>query len=191
MDFANRLLMTTKGRKSILQLKIRSVANYLRSFYRFKIRQRWIKVNGMTRIHSTVHLNAPHKDIVFGNKVQLGPHCHVSCDIHFGNYVLCAGHVSFIGKNEHRYDIAGSTIWDSPISEDAVTIVENDVWIGHGAIIIGGVKIGCGAIVAAGAVVTKDVPPMVIVGGNPAKIIKYRFKKDEEEQKHLNYISNA
>ena len=81
--------------------KLRSIANWARSFVRFRIRQRWIKTSGMTRIHSTVHLNAPHRILTFGHHVQLGPHCHVSADAHFGNYVLCAAHVSFIGRNEH------------------------------------------------------------------------------------------
>lgn len=55
--------------------------------------------------------------------------------------------------------------------------IGNDVWIGANAIIMDGVKIGDGAIVAAGAVVTKDVPDYAIVGGVPAKIIKYRFEE--------------
>ena len=54
-------------------------------------------------------------------------------------------------------------------------IVGNDVWIGTRAIIMGGVKVGDGAVIAAGAVVTKDVPDYSIVGGVPAKIIRYRF----------------
>lgn len=54
-------------------------------------------------------------------------------------------------------------------------IIGNDVWIGAHAIIMGGVKIGNGAIIAAGSVVTKDIPPYAIVGGNPAKIISQRF----------------
>lgn len=57
--------------------------------------------------------------------------------------------------------------------------VGNDVWIGANAIIKGGVKIGDGAIVGAGAVVTKDIPPFAIVGGVPARVIKYRFDKAE------------
>ena len=58
-------------------------------------------------------------------------------------------------------------------------IIGNDVWIGSQALIIGGVKIGDGAIIAAGSVVTKDVPPFAIVGGVPAKVIRYRFNDDE------------
>lgn len=56
-------------------------------------------------------------------------------------------------------------------------VIENDVWIGHGAFVRPGIKIGTGAVVAAYSVVTKDVPPYAIVGGNPAKIIRYRFEE--------------
>ncbi len=67
-------------------------------------------------------------------------------------------------------------------------VIGNDVWIGHGATIIAGVKIGDGAIIAAGAVVTKDVAPYAIVGGVPAKVIKYRFSPDEiKKLTHINW----
>lgn len=170
--------------------KLRSFANWLRSFIRFKIRQRWIKTNGMTRISGSVHLNSPNKYIVFGHHVQLGPFCRVSADVHFGNYVLCAANVSFIGRNEHSYNHIGIPIWKSPRGKDGRTIVGNDVWIGHGAIILAGVKIGDGSIIAAGSVVTKDVPPATIVGGNPAKVIKNRFKNEEDLVFHLTHINN-
>lgn len=62
------------------------------------------------------------------------------------------------------------------------TIIGNDVWIGVNAIVVEGVKIGTGAIVAAGAVVTKDVSPYAIVGGVPAKVIRYRFPDDVIEK---------
>ncbi len=60
-------------------------------------------------------------------------------------------------------------------------LIENDVWIGHGATIMGGVTIHSGAVIGAEAVVTKDVPPYAIVAGNPARIIKYRFEPKEIE----------
>ena len=57
-------------------------------------------------------------------------------------------------------------------------IIDDDVWIGYRAIVLSGVHVGQGAVIAAGAVVTKDVPPYAIVGGNPAKVINYRFDED-------------
>ena len=60
--------------------------------------------------------------------------------------------------------------------------VGNDVWIGNNVIVMPGVTIGNGAVIGAGAVVTKDVPPYAIVGGNPAKVIKYRFTEKQIEK---------
>ena len=57
-------------------------------------------------------------------------------------------------------------------------MLEDDVWIGNNAMILSGVTIGQGAVVAGGAVVTKDVEPYAIVAGNPAKVIKYRFEPE-------------
>jgi len=62
-----------------------------------------------------------------------------------------------------------------PLSKGDV-VIENDIWIGAFCTIMSGVKIGSGSILAAGSLVTKDVPPYVVVGGNPARIIKQRFK---------------
>lgn len=61
--------------------------------------------------------------------------------------------------------------------EQRKNIIGNDVWIGDNVIILPEITIGTGAIIGAGAIVTKDVPPYAIVGGNPAKILKYRFSK--------------
>ena len=78
-------------------------------------------------------------------------------------------------RNQNGHTFATSILFDElkPMPE-----IGNDCWIGDNAFIVGGVSIGNGAVVLAGAVVTKDVPPYAIVGGVPAKIIKYRF--DEE-----------
>lgn len=67
--------------------------------------------------------------------------------------------------------------------EKRKNVIENDVWIGDNVMIMPEVKVGTGAILGAGAIVTKDVPPYAIVAGNPARIIKYRF--DEETIQEL------
>nr|WP_210534648.1 acyltransferase [Thermosulfurimonas marina] len=89
-----------------------------------------------------------------------------------GNNVMIAHNVS-IRDTDHKFNRTDLPMIQQGIST-APVVIEDDVWIGHGAIITKGVKIGKGAIVAAGAVVTKDVPPYAVVGGVPAKIIKYR-----------------
>ena len=80
--------------------------------------------------------------------------------------------------------------------------IGNDVWIGHGTLILSGVNIMDGAVIGAGSVITKDVPPYAVVGGNPAKVIKYRFSEnvinellkikwwDWEEEKIKKYVKD-
>ncbi|TCS37175.1 DapH/DapD/GlmU-related protein [Reinekea marinisedimentorum] len=159
--------------------KARLVLNSIRSFMFINFRCRWVKTEGMLRIPWSVDVWAPHKDVTFGHRVQLGKNSLIQCDIHFANDILVARNVAFVGRDDHRFDALGRTIWDSPRGDSYKTYVEDDVWIGHGAIIIAGVRIGKGAIVAAGSVLTKDVEPYSIVAGNPAREIKKRFSADE------------
>lgn len=70
----------------------------------------------------------------------------------------------------------------NPYQKVGNTTIGHDVWIGSEAMIMSGVNIGTGAVIAARAVVTKDVPPYAIVGGNPIEIIKYRFSKEKIAQ---------
>ena len=142
----------------------------------------------MVRIPTSVKIFSPNKDVIFGNCVQFGPDCYIGADIHFGDYVLCAPNVKFIGRNEHSYENPDSTIWEGRRGSDRPTEIGSDVWIGFGAIIMGGVRIGDGAVVAAGSVVTKDVPPRTVVGGNPASFIRPRFRSDADCRAHENYL---
>ena len=95
-----------------------------------------------------------------------------------------------MGKEDQTYNIHGKYIWNGKRGDNGTTIVEDDVWIGTGAIILSGVKIGAGSIIAAGAVVTKDVPPCEIHGGVPAKKIRDRFHNFQEKELHLNFLTN-
>lgn len=109
-----------------------------------------------------------------------------------GSYCSIGPDVLFLCKVDHPLSHPSTypfktRLWhpDQPNS-DAITkgpiTLGHDVWIGARAIILSGVSIGTGAVVAAGAIVTKDVPPYAIVGGNPARIIKKRFDDQQIEQ---------
>ena len=103
-----------------------------------------------------------------------------------GNYVSIAQDVTFLLNAEHPLDHVSTFPFRVKILKECEyeagskgdIIIDDDVWIGYGAIIMSGVHIGQGAVIAAGAVVTKDVEPYAIVGGVPAKFIRYRV--DEE-----------
>lgn len=78
----------------------------------------------------------------------------------------------------------GRRLFDSPksnVTSKGPIVVGNDVWIGRRAMILSGVEIGDGAIIGAGAVVAKNVPPFAVVVGNPGKVVKYRFDADDIE----------
>ena len=112
----------------------------------------------------------------------IGDRCLFLADTEIGNKVLIACNVAFLNSDDHRYDVVGKAMWDSGRGDKYKVIIEDDVWIGHGAILLTPVRVGRGAIVAAGSVVTKDVPRYAIVGGNPAKVIRMRFTPEQIEE---------
>ena len=108
-----------------------------------------------------------------GSFCSIGPNVSIGPGSHKIN--LVSTHPAFYQKNSSLLRTFSDT--DSNFRQKK-TIIGNDVWIGEGSIIIDGVKIGNGSVIAAGAVVTKNVSPYSIVGGVPAKIIKFRFDKE-------------
>lgn len=121
---------------------------------------------------------------IIGKYSYCGPFCVINHAV-IGSFCSISDNV-YIGAEEHPMEWVSTSqafhdvghlkkiarLEMPPVKN---TYVGNDVWIGHGAFIKQGINIGDGAIVAACSVVTKDVPPYAIVGGIPAKIIKYRF----------------
>lgn len=116
------------------------------------------------------------------NVLQFGTKCG---QLIVGNYCSIAPEVVFLTDGEHSYKAISTYPFATryfnkcidTLSKGDITI-EDDVWIGYRATIMSGVHIGQGAVIAAGAVVTKDIPPYAIAGGVPARVIKYRFDKD-------------
>jgi len=117
--------------------------------------------------------------ILCGHHIGIGPRNIFMSNIEFGNYVLTGPEVKFLNKLEHKIDLVGIDVFHTGWGELSKIIIETDVWIGCGSIILGPCRIGRGSIIAAGSVVTKDVPKYSIVGGNPAKIIRERFSPTE------------
>lgn len=116
--------------------------------------------------------------------VSIGRYCSIAAGVYLG---LQQHPTSFVSTSARQY-FANCCGWDFhagsvrlpsiPQEQPKMTIIGNDVWIGTNALVMGGIKVGNGAIIAAGAVVTKDVPPYAIVAGVPAKIIRYRFNEN-------------
>jgi len=128
-----------------------------------------------------------------GENCYIGRQSQIECDAEIGHHVIMANRVSFVGRYDHNYQQIGTpTRLAKEIRDDDYdwkglalkAVVGDDVWIGYGAIILSGVTIGEGSIVASGSVVTKDVAPYTIVGGNPARPIATRFPDPWELQMH-------
>ena len=115
-------------------------------------------------------------DISTGIDVGIGDYSRINGPVDMGNHIMIGPNVAIYRTNH------GFSKTDVPMSKQNMTspiplIIEDDVWVGDRAIITPGChKIGHGSIIAAGAVVTKDIPPYSIVGGNPSKIIKSRLE---------------
>lgn len=110
-----------------------------------------------------------------GKFCSIGPEVRIGLGKHPTHFK--STHPAFYDKDSSYYGIMPE--YTNPNPEYETITIGNDVWIGCRAMVLDGVTIGDGAIIAAGAVVTKDVPPYAIVGGVPAKIIKFRFQPNE------------
>ena len=108
--------------------------------------------------------------VTIGDRTLIGMSNVLIGPLRIGNDVILAQNIVLSGLN-HGYQDAGLPIRDQPCTT-AEIVVEDEVWIGANSVITAGVRIGRHAVVAGGSVVTKDVPPYTIVGGNPARPLK-------------------
>lgn len=130
------------------------------------------------------------RELVIGDCVYIGKYVHIECNARIGNYVLMANRVALLGRRDHDFRKVGVPVrmspWlnSSPSAAVDVVNIESDVWVGYGVIVLTGVTVGRGAVIAAGSVVLRDVPSYAIVAGNPAKVVGWRFFDNETISMH-------
>jgi acetyltransferase-like isoleucine patch superfamily enzyme len=172
--------------KRILALSITKIRSVFVRSIAFSARVEFSQVSRKARIwqkvvmfHSSVgdySYVSPNTRLIYAH---VGKFCSIAgdCAIGMGTHSLKYKSTSPIFTS--RQNSIGEQWVDTDSYEEYKEInIGNDVWIGQRVLVMGGVNIGDGAVIGAGAVVTKDVPPYAIVGGVPAKIIRYRFKPE-------------
>lgn len=172
---------------------------FIKYYFEFKFAKEYLKIGYMTHF-SNCHFgnyNTLYDGVVLTN-VTLDDFSYIASNSKLANTDVgkfsCIGPEVLVGLGKHpsRDFVSTHPIFYSHLNQAQITFtsnsffdeferikIGNDVWIGARAIILDGVTIGDGAIVAAGAVVTKDVPDYAVVGGVPAKILRYRFEPNE------------
>lgn len=111
--------------------------------------------------------------ICIGSHSGIGDRCEILGEVHIGNDVLMAPEVIIMTVN-HNYSNPNKLIRHQGRTAEQPVYIGNDVWIGRRVIIMPGVHVGNGAVIAAGSIVTRDVPEFGVVGGRAARLIKYR-----------------
>ena len=109
-----------------------------------------------------------------GSENYIGRNVSLSCHLTLERKIMIASNVAFVG-GDHIVDKVNGYMMDAGRDEIKKITVEEDVWIGHGAVILHGVKLERGCVIGAGSVVTKDVGKYTIVAGNPARFIRRRL----------------
>ncbi len=157
------------------------IAKYLPSSYEKWNHPSWVlRTWCMRRLLKKIGINSGvgrkaivDKNVCLGDNSGIGSNCELRGTVIIGNNVLMASDV-VIYTVSHQFMEKSRLILEQGVTNEAPVIIDDDVWIGRRVMIMPGVTINKGAVIAAGAVVTKDVPPYALVGGVPAKVIKFR-----------------
>ena len=153
-------LFQHRGRHSVIHRTVRMDTPPYRQF----------RLGRYSVIESGACINNAVGDVIIGDHTRVGLHNTVIGPVTIGSHVNLAQGITITALN-HNFSETGRRIDEQGISTKHV-IIEDDVWIGANAVILPGVRIGTHSVVAAGAIVTKDVPSHSLVAGVPAKVIK-------------------
>lgn len=163
--------------------KITDIYRFLKSTY-------YIWRNSLSKVSRPILFGGPSqisKDLTTEPYVFIGKNCIIYPKVKIGAYTMLANNVSIIGA-DHEYKFVGIPSIFSGRPELKETIIGRDVWIGANSVVMAGLTIGNGAIIAAGSIVTKDIQEYTINGGVPAKLMKNRFPDKESTLKHAKVI---
>ncbi|MFV8253896.1 CatB-related O-acetyltransferase [Faecalibacterium prausnitzii] len=162
-----------------------SILNDLRKHIKLNaFRRKWVRQHPESEL---IPMNCFPSGVVEVGRYSYGELNVVTFDfktkLRIGSFVSIAQQVTFLLDVEHYIDHLSTFPWKVKMLGESTPetfskgdiVIDDDVWIGYGATIMSGVHVAQGAVIAAGAVVTKDVPAYAVVGGVPAKVIKFRF----------------
>lgn len=168
-------------------------AAWFRRFHRsftMNIKRKMYGLKSVSKTFFTPGWTSLPSDLVAGDFSYIGKNCKLCPKVKVGKYTMLSPGVTITGS-DHNFDKPGVPAIFSGRPPLMETIIGDDVWIGNGALVMAGVRIGDASIVAARSVVTKDVPPFSIYGGVPAKKIKDRFATPEEVFNHKSMLQSA
>jgi len=163
------------SRSSQLYLKVRQVRNRA-----VIARKRLGSVDPTAYVHLSSYVAT---DLLAGPYVFIGRNCTIAPLVTIGRYTMLASNIAIVG-DDHNWNETGIPMQFAGRPTQHFTTIGADVWLGHGVIVMRGITINDGAIVAAGAVVTRDVPAYEVWAGTPAKKLRDRFVHPTHRDEH-------
>lgn len=153
-----------------------------------------VSIGSSVRVGSGSVLRSMH-GLTIEDFVAIGRNCTIEVNGRIGYKTIIAANVGVVGRTDHDIDQVGTAIIDSewvgdrPLRDSDIVDIGSDVWIGYGATVLSGCRVGDGAVVAAGSVVTRDIPAFAIVAGVPAREVGQRFSSEEQRARHLELLA--
>lgn len=179
-------------------MSIGNVIRRMRDLLLVKVRFRRFSIGEGFHAGLRVRIWARDK-VEIGRNFYIGRDSFIETDVMIGDNVMFGNRVAVVGRYDHHYQLPGVPIRLAPQMRDKdykwkgiglITTIENDVWVGYGSTVMGGVTIGEGSIIGAGSLVTKDVEPYSIYAGVPARKIRDRFDNPIDLQTHLKLVQS-